>query len=284
MKDFGRVTLVTPTRDRPEAFALCARWMSRQTFRGPVQWIIVDDGDAPADFNAIRDLDVVREKWEVLHVDRDPSKVVNTLPQNMLAALAQDIRGDVVLVIEDDDWYAPVYVEEMAWRLRSADLVGEARARYYNVQERRYGTMENNKHASFCRTGIRASLVPSLRQVAEAALAADDPFLDMRLWGAMPVAQLPWGSIHASGAPQTSAPVVPRPSPLPPGAKKTLFENRGISVGIKGLPGRGGLGKAHGSRAFKNLDPEWVRLYEWLGPDALPYIDLANERGWKFVP
>ena len=45
------VSLVTPTRDRPEAFNLCVHWMSRQTYRqlGPIQWVVVDDGDRPVD-------------------------------------------------------------------------------------------------------------------------------------------------------------------------------------------------------------------------------------------
>lgn len=41
------LTLVTATGARPEAWALCERWMLRQTFAGPVRWVIVDDGPEP---------------------------------------------------------------------------------------------------------------------------------------------------------------------------------------------------------------------------------------------
>jgi len=33
------ITVITPTGDRPEAFALCERWMSQQTYTGQIQWI-----------------------------------------------------------------------------------------------------------------------------------------------------------------------------------------------------------------------------------------------------
>ena len=38
-----KITVITCTGDRPEAFKLCRTWMSRQT-RKPDQWIVVDDG------------------------------------------------------------------------------------------------------------------------------------------------------------------------------------------------------------------------------------------------
>ena len=44
MKNGNGITLITPTCNRPEAFALCEYWMSRQTYSGEIQWIVVDDG------------------------------------------------------------------------------------------------------------------------------------------------------------------------------------------------------------------------------------------------
>ncbi len=41
-----RLTLVTCTRDRPEAFALTELWISRQTIK-PHEWLVFDDGNEP---------------------------------------------------------------------------------------------------------------------------------------------------------------------------------------------------------------------------------------------
>ena len=38
------LTLLTATGARPEAWAICERLMARQTYAGPVRWIIVDAG------------------------------------------------------------------------------------------------------------------------------------------------------------------------------------------------------------------------------------------------
>ena len=41
------IQLLTPTGMRPEAFALCERWMAAQTYDGPCTWFVVDDGAVP---------------------------------------------------------------------------------------------------------------------------------------------------------------------------------------------------------------------------------------------
>src|SRR5687768_6841694 len=41
------ITVITPTADRPAAWPLAERWMARQTVQ-PDQWIVADDGIAPA--------------------------------------------------------------------------------------------------------------------------------------------------------------------------------------------------------------------------------------------
>jgi len=256
------VTLITPTRDRPEAFALCCRWMARQTFRGPAQWIIVDDGDVPEDLNAeavLHHMNEVRARWEVEHVRRAPSDKPGTLGENLIEALGH-VRAPRVVVIEDDDHYSPVYVEEMLWRLRTAKAVGEIRARYYNVRDRRWHVMDNTKHASLCRTGFSADLVQRMRESAVIAIREGDPFVDLRFWGMRPT------------------------YPIPAELMLGLFQGRGISIGVKGMPGRGGLGKTHKPGVMPNRDPKWEKLVEWIGSDAREYMGLAERLGWKAAP
>jgi hypothetical protein len=287
------VCLLTPTRDRPEAFALCARWLERQTFRGTVQWIVVDDGDAPID-PAVLERARDRTGVKVDYVRREPAPLHNTLPQNLLAGLER-VDSDLLVVFEDDEYYSPLYVEEMAWRLRTADITGECKARYYQVQQRRFDhLLLNNRHASLCRTGIRRSCYDGLRRASEDALAVSDPFVDMRLWAmyAPPLKPQPPGpqkpdrpwAVGAqwrapSGAPRTSI----KEYRCPDGIVSKLFEGRGLSVGIKGMPGRGNLGTHGSARQFSNGDPDWDKLVEWCGADAEHYIALAAKYGWKAI-
>lgn len=291
------VALITPTRDRPEAFYLCCTWLFRQTFMRPVQWIVVDDGDTPVD-SGFRQVPGQRN-WTLSYLRREPSAVACTLQDNLLAAI-DVVDAPVVLIIEDDEHYSPLYVEEMVWRLRDVDLTGETRARYYNVAERRWGIMgDNTKHASLCRTGFRTTLMPAFKKIVEVANENHDPFIDIRLWKGVPLAtkptpaapghdpKRPWARPFATKVAAPSAipqSVINEPSYLPEGSRAVLFENRGISVGIKGMPGRGGIGRAHGSKAFKNPDPTWAKLIEWIGPDAEAYMQVAKSRGWVPIP
>jgi len=120
------VSIMTPTRDRPKAFHLAERWIGRQTFTD-FEWIVVDDGDVP-----------VKPTFDkVVHVRRDPSTVACTYPENMLEA-CNHVRGDYVIVVEDDDWFGPDFLKEMVENLENADVSTIASHCIYNVMSRTY--------------------------------------------------------------------------------------------------------------------------------------------------
>jgi len=126
--------VLTTTGVRPEAFAICARWMARQTYTGDVRWIVVDDGAEATPMPAMPPnwrIDVLRPEpfW------RDGDR---TQPRNFVAGL--DAAEPVpVVVVEDDDWYAADYLEVCAARLREHDLVGVGPQRWANVRLQRVG-------------------------------------------------------------------------------------------------------------------------------------------------
>src|SRR6185369_16758975 len=94
------ITAITPTADRPEAFALCERWMARQTIK-PDQWIVADGGQVP-----------VRCTMGQTHIhDPRPAGAAN-LAHNLLNAISA-VKGEVVAIVEDDDWYSPKHLETM---------------------------------------------------------------------------------------------------------------------------------------------------------------------------
>jgi hypothetical protein len=245
MSDEG-VTLITCTGGRPEAFALCVKHVMQQTYRNPMQWVIADDAwpRTPVPHNALS-----REHGiDVEHLFPQPvwKPGQNTLARNLLAAIPHVLHCKV-LFIEDDDFYAPEYVSEMVAALDRASIVGEIRARYYHVPSRRYRLLDNAHHASLCQTGIRSEWLPILQNVCEEERQG---FIDVRLWE------------RCAGL----------------GLKRALISFvRPLCVGIKGLPGRPGIGIGHRPETGDGWvpDSDLTKLREWIGPAADLYYPAS---------
>lgn len=225
------LTLLTATGARPAAWALCERWMARQDYSGPVRWIIVDDGPEPQPVTFRRD------GWQLVLVRPSPhwAPGQNTQARNLLKGLAAVDPADNLAIIEDDDWYAPDWLSAVAAELQHAELVGEHRARYYNVQQRRGRQLVNTGHASLCSTAMRGS---ALQDFADACRARPK-FIDLELWR--------------------------RPR------DRRLFGGHRV-VGIKGLPGRGGIGMGHDPEFRGEADASGALLRDWIGEDAEVYL------------
>lgn len=225
------ITLITPTSDRPVAFALCERWMARQTYAGEVRWIVVDDGATP--------VECTRGQTHVcLHAQQER---VDSFRMNLLAGLLY-VETPLVAIIEDDDWYHPDYLAELAKGLEGRDIYGEGRAKYYNVSTRRHRVHGNISHASLCQTGFRAGLVGWLRDHIRNHRSI---FVDLALWQ------------HA-------------PTPL-----KHVAPDSRHAVGIKGLPGKAGIGIGHRMDERFPVDADGSILNSWIGKeDAEVYASL----------
>ena len=151
------ITLITPTGSRPEAFRLCEQWIARQTFKGTMQWIVVDDGVPPT-----------RISQGQVYLRRQPAEAgrAPTLGMNLLAAL-DGVGSEKVLIIEDDDWYRDDYVAVMAGLLDRYALVGERTSRYFNVKYRKWRIFRNRRRTSLCQTGFRRSLLGLVKRACE---------------------------------------------------------------------------------------------------------------------
>lgn len=161
------LTLITPTGGRPEAFALCERYVGRRETDLKIQWIVVNDFD---DAPHLMATDIVRPtpRWQVGD---------KTLGRNIQAA-AEHIKSDFVLFVEDDDWYSPKYFDYYYNQLQKYSMFGQGAAKYYNVATRQYMIHTNQKHASLCQTGIRTNeLLKNLH-----CFTGDYPFHDLALW------------------------------------------------------------------------------------------------------
>lgn len=220
------LTLLTTTGTRPEAFDLCQRYMMRQTFAGKVRWVIVDDGEE------MQPLWFSRDNWTTIVLRPMPRwSGASTQQRNLIYGLGVVGYDERVVVIEDDDWYAPDWLETCARHLQTCELFGESRAIYYNVRTRVYRQLKNTRHASLCATAMRGRALQLFRKRCE----ENHHFIDAELWKRTP------------------------------SEIKRLIDSRMV-VGMKGLPGRGNLGI--GERLSGQPDPEMARLEAVIGRDV----------------
>lgn len=213
------VTLITPTGDRQLAFQRAELYMSRQTYTGPLQWIVVDDGQEPTI--------ITKDQCYIRH--QPVGDKAKSLCRNIESALFY-VVFDKILIIEDDDYYYPEYIERMVQRLEKFDLAGEGIARYYNVVHRKYNINGNRKHASLAQTAFSSKIIEAAYVSCQRRTSA---FVDCRLWDK--------------------------------NVRKNVFCDQIFCIGIKGLPGRKGIGSGHRPHGPRyKFDPEMKMLRQWI--------------------
>lgn len=224
-----RISLITPTADQPAGIALCERWIARQTVQ-PDEWIVADDGIVPATLSMGQQ-----------HLARTRQhEGAQSLAANILVAL-ETVTGDIVIVVEHDDHYAPNHIEVCVDRLKTASATGARQQRYYNVEHRCWILMQNIG-SSLCNTAFRADQIPKMQAAGKAAFQRKAIGLDRLFWDSLRIGK----DVH------------------------------GINtvVGIKGLPGRKGLGMGHrpGTNGRRwTPDPDLRQLRAWIGDDVQAY-------------
>lgn len=227
-----KISVLTPTADRPIAFALAERYMARQTLQ-PDEWIVADGGEQPTQCTMAQ-----------VHIHRPHPAGAENFARNLLNGISR-ATGDLLVVVEDDDFYAPNHIERLAAIAERFPLVGsEPVQNYYNVAQRCWRAF-NNVGASMCQTAIRRELWPDFEKVIRTCMARGTYGIDTTFWRSVPTRQ--WGM---SG-------------------KRTV-------VGIKGLPGRAGLGCGHRPGAGWTADPGLAQLIRWIGDEAETYADYTT--------
>lgn len=174
------------------------------------------------------------------YIRREPTPGIS-LASNLLAGLAAATYGGVV-VLEDDDWYSRGWLQWCALALEDAELVGEGHAAYYHVGMRRWVRHTNRQWACLSATAFRGRARALLEEILAEAIG---PFVDVSLWQE-------WRGSRLLTVPQT------------PGV-----------VGIKGMPGRRGIGSGHRG-GCRHDDHGLRKLREWTGDDAMVYAGYCN--------
>lgn len=223
-----KISIITPTADQPTGMALAEKWVARQTLQ-PHEWIVADDGVEPA----------MLTMGQTHIVRRREHEGGRSLAGNMLAAL-DAVTGDLIVVMEHDDWYDAKHIETCAQRLKGGGASGSINQRYYNVEHRAYRVMKNVGSA-LCNTAFTADHKKGMMRAAERAYRDGRICVDRYFWDALP--RRYW-DIHTVDT----------------------------VVGIKGLPGRKGLGIGHRPDHRWSSDHEGQQLREWVGEDADLYL------------
>jgi hypothetical protein len=231
------IALITPTGSRAFQFNLCVKWMQNQTYKGDVVWIIIDDC-YPVTTNKVGEN--FKDCWTIIKVYPTPIwDGHNTQARNIEAGLKvltenygpADIEG--IFIIEDDDYYRPVYLERMMANFGDYSLIGERNTIYYNVYYRKWITNPNTAHASLFQTAFKYEAIPAFRE------SFYHKFIDCVFWTKV--------------------------------IRRNLFYENDLAIGIKGLPGRGGIGAGHSKSFSMNSDGNMVYLKSKIGEDAKQY-------------
>lgn len=233
------VTLVTPTADQPTGMALCERWMGTQTaWHRVAEWIVADDGKQPAPLTMGQN-HIRRER----EPDCTPEQ---SLCRNLLAALPV-ATTEYIAIIEHDDFYFPRYLETLLGHLDTGVLIaGDDEQRYYNVATRQWQIYDNWRGGSLYQTGFRRAALPLFYQALHACEETSFKGVDASFWNLVPKQQA------------------------------VTYRAR-QAVGIKGLPGRTGIGIGHRPDETYNDDPQLAKLREWIGAHASVYFRFGQE-------
>jgi glycosyltransferase involved in cell wall biosynthesis len=230
----GRImlTLLTATGARPAAWAICERLMMAQTYDGPVHWIIVDDGQHA------QPVTFKRDGWKLSVISPLPhwNPGHNTQARNLGVGALLVKPDDKLVIIEDDDYYHKDWLVTIDRWLNDFELAGECEARYYNINTKIYRKFDNQNHASLCSTGMTGKAIEQFKS----ELKPDIKFIDINLWKNFQ------------------------------GSK--LLKSTNLTVGMKGLPGRAGIGVGHKKHFNGKKDINGDILAEWLGEDKALYI------------
>ena len=234
-----KLTVITPTGARQEAFKLCERYVSRQTLQ-PHQFIVMDD-EVP------RTICTMGQEYIFCPQFKGRMSLLNKIA---FLISSGKVTGDALVFVEDDDWYHPKWLQFCSDQLEKYDMIGEGHAIYYNVRYRYWIDYRNMSHSSLCSTAIRSNLFPKVLELCDTT-TNKDPFLDQRIW-------LDNGGIKCS--------------------KRVFRPDAGrLVIGIKGMPGRAGYNVGHDKMAQDAIrELNMAKLRTLIGSDADAYEQFYN--------
>ena len=229
------LALITCTADQPTGFALCEHFMQRQTVRGQLQIQWVVVDDGKEPARCTLGQTYIRRSRE------KSCSPAQSLCRNLTLGL-NHANAERYAIIEHDDFYGPTHLEDLIVGLVGVDVCGAGSRCYYNVARRCYKHVRDGAPA-LCQMGLTPRKKSLLLDVTRA--------MDRRNW---------WGIDAAFW-------------------RRVLMKERrelvrGSVVGIKGLPGKPGIGYGHRPPKSWRRDPDGTKLRELVGVYADLYLAL----------
>lgn len=212
------ISVITPTCNRLVGIKHLIDYMERQTVQ-PDEWLICNGGDH---------IGLANELHDPRPAGHD--NLANNISNGLDAA-----RGDVIIIMEDDDWYDATHIEVCLKHLQNADATGDQTLRYYNIPRKSWRVMRN-RGAALCQTAFKRSMLPVMRSAVGRAIKHGNYSIDAYFWQSV----------------------------------KSPTHNDHTVVGIKGLEGQAGLGIGH--RPDGNWTRDENKLRQWIGDDASRYL------------
>ena len=241
------IIVITPTGDRNFAFSLSRKWMRHQTVK-PTKWIVVDDGKRQMlSWDMCSYTHYIRRE----PLDTDPKFTLVINVARALEDVGQCSDDTIFIFWEDDEYYAPTYIEEMCNRIEKYDVLGMGCAKYYHLPTGGYAELRNMHHASLAQTAFKATALPIINQCIDLGMELD--WLDCNIWkqAKMLINRLEY---------------------------KVFKDEKYLYAGMKGLPGRLGIGVGHRpDDIYKTYDLDQSILKLWTGVGAQEYLSLKKE-------
>lgn len=227
------IILITPTGSRQQQIELCRCFMERQTYIGPVVWIIIDDCYP-------RTTDMIAENfktnWTIVKIYPTPIwQGGNTQSRNLEAGtnfILQNYKPEeveAIFMIEDDDYYKPQYLERMMVRFNNYKVLGEMNTVYYNVFYRNYFINRNISHVSLFQLAFKYEMIPLFQS------CYNEKFIDFKFFEKLHAQMF----VHRG--------------------EVGMFNENNLAIGIKGMAGRAGIGAGHGK--LMNMLPDLQMTY-----------------------
>lgn len=237
------IALITPTGARPDQIRLCAEFMKKQTFTGDVLWILIDDAD-PETTHVINDN--FRKGWTIERYFPYPKWKLgtNTQARNLTVGInaVKDLDVEAIFIIEDDDYYSPSYLEGMINAIKGYDVAGQLMTIYYDVVVKGWLRNGNRSHLSLFQIAFTKAMIPKFLR----AMEMSNKFIDMNFCR------------------------------LTIDEKRNFFNGKDLAIGIKGMPGRAGIGRGHRMDASYIADADYSVLRDLIGEDYLYYRNLKK--------
>jgi glycosyltransferase involved in cell wall biosynthesis len=195
-----KIGIIIPTRgDRPQLLDRCMLMMQRQTLQ-PFMIMVIDE--APAS-----------EECDITYRYRKGYESMSKL------------SVDLIAFIEDDDYYAPEYLETMGkkWEeVGKPDLLGVNYTYYYHLRLQKYFKWHHESRSSMMSTLIRPGL--------QLTWCRDtDPYTDIHLWSTI-------------------------------ANRKIIVPERTLCIGMKhGIGKTGGIAHINKLERFVNDGAEWLK-------------------------